>query len=197
MINHKEYLDFLFKTGLTQAQFLLIYLVYKKDQKAIEKYKIRFPSDDGTMVGKSLTQQLIDEDWLYVTEGRTLVASNKFRKLFLAEADNAYLKELIEIYPAFYDKDGINIPLVTIDLYKYTEKYFKAILESFKEHNTVLKDLKWGVKHNYIRFGINKFIDAEMWTSLRKLRLKWEKHKEGSSEEEEGEVDLDMFDEDF
>ena len=185
MINHTDYLDFLFTTGLSQSQFLLLYLIYKKDQDNINRYKERFPTEDGTMIGKYLTQQLIDEGWMILDSKKNLKLTYKFRQYFVIK--ETALNELLDIYPPFVDKEGVNIPLVTVDKYQYSLKYNRRILKSVKEHDEVLKDLQYGIDKGYIRFGIAKFIDAEMWKPLRKLRLK----------EDTESVQLDVFDEDF
>lgn len=185
MINHTDYLDFLFTTGLSQPQFLLLYLIYKKDQDSINRYKERFPTGDGTMIGKYYTKQLIEEGWLTVTTDKTLKVTHKFRKYFVI--NETALNELLDIYPPFIDKEGVNIPLVTVDKYQYSLKYNRRIMKSVREHDEVVKDLQFGIDKGYIRFGIVKFIDSEMWIPLRKLRL---------GEDAES-VKMDAFDEDF
>jgi hypothetical protein len=169
MILHKFYLQFLFKTGLTQSQFLLLHLIYNKDQKYIDMYKERFPTDDGTMIGKVPTQQLLNEGWLTVNKDRILQVTDKFKEYYVI--DEIALEELIQIYPPFYDKGGVKIPLVTVSKHEYSLKYGRKIYNSYQEHKEVMKDLQFAVNNNLINFGIAKFIDSDMWIKLRPMRL--------------------------
>lgn len=181
MIAHTFYLDFLFKTGLTQSQFLLLHLLYKKDMKYIEMFKERFPTDDKTMIGKILTDDLIKHGWIKVSKTGDLTVTDKFRKLYVT--DEIALNELINVYPAFFEKDGVKIPLVTVNKFQYALKYGRKIYNSIDEHNEVLKDLEFAESKGLINFGIAKFIDAEFWTKLRPMRL--------------GEESIKLFDEDL
>lgn len=185
MILHREYLEFLFKTGLTQSQFLLLYLLYKNDQDSINKFKERFPTEDGSMIGKILTKDLIDNGWVKVGYKGKLSVTLKFRNHFVYEEEA--LEQLLDLYPPFIDKgDGIKIPLTTVDRYQYSLIYNRVIHYSAKEHIEILKDLKFAIDNGYIRFGIAKFIDGQLWKPLRKLRL-----------EDNEPINLDIFDEDF
>ena len=185
MILHKEYLNFLFKTGLTQSQFLLLLLIYKDDQTYINKYKERFPTDDGTMIGKVMIESLIRDNWLKLGYKNKLQVTNKFKDNFIYEEEA--LQQVLDLYPPFIDKgDGIHIPLITVDRYQYSLIYNRRVHYSAAEHLEILKDLKFGIDNGYIRFGIAKFIDGEMWKPLRKLRLNTVDS-----------INIDMFDEDF
>lgn len=190
MINTNEYITFLLSTGLTQKDFLLLFLIYKKEQKNIDKYKARFPNADHTMIGMESTMKLIDEDWLEVNNKRELVVTNKFTKHFVKARDEALLEELLDEYPPFYSKGEMQIPLVTVDIFQYSLKYNRKIKESILEHKEILKDLDYAKRIGLIRFGVAKFIDANMWKPIRKLRL-----KETNVSDEN--FDFDQFDEDF
>ncbi len=169
MISHKHYLDFLFKTGLTQAEFIFIFLVYKKDTNYINRYKERFPTEDGTMIGKYNTNRLIEDGWIK-QEGDEYVAADKFRRLFISDSNG--FDELVEYYPKYYETDkGVKMPLVLADKFQYSLKYGGMINNSIAEHNEIIKDIEYGAEHNLINFKIEKFIDSQFWNVLREKRL--------------------------
>jgi len=190
MIKTNEYINFLLRTGLTQQQFLLLFLIYKEEQENINKYKERFPNKDTTMIGREATMELLDEGWLKLSKKETLIVTDKFTKYFINSGREYLLNELLREYPAFIDKNGVNIPLVTVEKHTYALKYNRRINNSLSVHKEILKDLKYGVNAGLIRFGIAKFIDSEMWVHLRKLRLQ-------NPEEDPIDINTDMFDEDF
>jgi len=191
MIKTNEYISFLLRTGLTQQQFLLLFLIYKKEQDNIEKYKARFPTKDLTMIGREATMELIEAEWLKLSPTNMLVVTDKFKHHFTKVSDEFLLNELLEIYPPFVDNNGINIPLVTVDKHEYALKYNRRIAYSITAHNEILKDLKYGIKTGLIRFGVAKFIDSEMWVYLKKLREK------SGDDLTDVDIDMGMFDEDF
>lgn len=168
MIAHRPYIDFLMETGLTQAEFLFLFLIYKEDKKGIAMYKDRFPTEDGTMIGKLAIKQLKKEGWIDVDSKNQIEVTDKF--LIHLVKDELALEELIEIFPPFYFNGKTNIPLVTVDKHIYSLKYGRKINYSFKEHQEVIKDLQYGINNNLITFGLAKFIDSDYWKSIRKLR---------------------------
>ena len=189
MIYTNEYITFLLKTGLTQQQFLLLFLIYKKEQNNIDKYKARFPNADHTMIGREETMYLLETEWLALSKTNILIVTEKFTKHFVSDSQEWCLNELLELYPPFIDKGGVNIPLVTVDKHVYSLKYNRRINYSVHVHQQIVEDLKYGILKGYIKFGISKFIDSEMWVPLRKLRL---------NEANISDVDLDFdFEEDF
>ena len=169
MINQRVYVPFLMDTGLTQAQFLLLYLIYKEDKFMIEKYKARFPTEDGSMIGKYQTDSLFNEGWLEKDVTGRVFVTDKFKAHFIV--DGEALRELLEHYPAFMEIRGANVPLLAIDTDRMEGVYGRKIYFSFLEHQEVLEDLHYGIENNYIRFGIQKFIEGELWIPLRRLRL--------------------------
>ncbi len=168
MIQGRPYVDFLISTGLSPTQFLLCYLVYKGYKDEIRLYKEAYPTEDGTMIGAILTDDLYNKGWIR-RDGNYIEVTEKFKKHFVK---NYYaLRELMDAYPAFMEIKGANVPLLTIDTDRYELIYGRKICHSYAEHQEVLKDVEWGVKHKYIRFGIEKFIEGELWLPIRKLRL--------------------------
>lgn len=172
MILHKQYLHFLFKTGLTQAEFLLLYLIHKKDQEYIDLYKERFPTGDGTMIGDYNTKRLLKQGWIIEKE-KNLEVTEKFKKyLFDDSVSDLNYSELLDYYPKFFEnKEGTKLPLVLADKFVYNSKYSQKVCYNAAEHNEVLKDLQYGIDNNLINFGIAKFIDSNYWEILRPMRL--------------------------
>src|SRR5690554_6188664 len=78
--------------------------------------------------------------------------------------------ELFDLYPyeivngdlRFFAKDA------SADV--IAPSYMKAINKSQKEHNAVIDDLKWAIKHNKLQCGIKKFVDTRFWLYIRDLR---------------------------
>tara|TARA_R110000772_G_C13310328_1_gene440514 strand:- start:43185 stop:43661 length:477 start_codon:yes stop_codon:yes gene_type:complete len=157
-----------------------------KDQESIDKYKDRFPTEDGTVIGKYLQDDLLKNDWVRVNDvTKRMTVTDKFRAYFIKDEDA--LNELIDIYPPFVTKGEVRYPLVTVDKFQYGMIYGRRIFNSIDEHNEVLLDLAFGVENNYITFGIGKFIDGEIWKVLRKIRLG----------DPDALLQLDLYDEDF
>lgn len=188
MIIHRQYLNFLYKTRLTQSQFLLLHLLYKEDFQAIQEYKNNFPSEDNYMIGEYLTKDLIKKGWIKEKENGKLYITEEFRMLYVNKFKA--IDELVEAYPAFIEKEGgLKIPLVTIDKNRYASIYEGCIKFSQGEHEEVLKDLKYAKEKGLLTFGLSKFIDSEYWLTVRNLRKK---------EKEEGNIDEEgIFQNDF
>jgi hypothetical protein len=47
----ERYINFITTNKLTQAEFLFLYLIRRKNHEAMVKYKEAFPSEDGSMIG--------------------------------------------------------------------------------------------------------------------------------------------------
>lgn len=167
MISGRQYIEFLISTGLGQSQFLLCYLIYKGYKDEIKMFKEAYPTEDGTMIGTFLTDDLYKKGWIR-KDGDYIEVTDKFKEHFVKKY--YALRELLDAYPPFVEIKGAKIPLIAIDTDRFELIYARKINESYAEHQEVLKDLEWGVKHGYIRFGIEKFIEGEIWLVLRKLR---------------------------
>lgn len=172
MILHKKYIDFIIEHDLTQSQFLFMLLLYKKDKKYIVKYKEKFASEDDTMIGKYLTNDLIKRGFIELKGKKQdrYDVTDIFKAIFVVGV--TALEEILNIYPPFIEnKEGVKIPLVTVDKFVYSLRYNVAINYSYKEHKEVLKDLKYATENDLVRFGVEKFIDSEYWKVFRKLRF--------------------------
>ena len=172
--NVERYVEFITKNKLTQAQFLLLYLIYRKKYECIKIYKERCPTEDGSMIGKAPLQDLIDRKFICpVNEEQkadSYVLTDKFLLLFIKdiyEASNQFWDK----YPGFISINGVPTPLTNMDKYKFALIYGERIDHSVDEHLEVLKDLDFGVKNNLIRSSIENFVRSENWLKLRQIRL--------------------------
>lgn len=170
-----KYIDFLVKNYLTQDQFLMLYLIRTKDHENIKKFKQAFPKLDKSMIGEEYKQDLIDRGFVQKTGDNdsidSYVITEKFNKLFLKNYIEA-ADEFWAIYPSYGTINGTPIPLKNMDKYQFANAYVARINNSVEEHLEVLEDLKFGIKNNLIKCGIEKFVVAEMWSQIRQIRLK-------------------------
>lgn len=176
MLLEERYIDFICEHKLTQGQFLLLYLMYKKRGDLIVKYKKHHPTDnvaeDKSMIGEYWVNDLIKREYIVteVIDGKnTYQLANKFRKAFCNPLDIA--DELVSAYPSTMEIDGKIIPLTAIDTVIVAQTYGKAIMESQEEHLEVLKDIEYGKENNLLSMGLKTFINSKYWLALRKKRL--------------------------
>jgi len=59
MINTESYMNVLEKFKISQAQFLMLYCIHFKKWDIIKRYKILFPSTDGSMIGEVQKDNLV------------------------------------------------------------------------------------------------------------------------------------------
>ena len=170
MVLLDEYVDFLTEHDLTQDQLLFLMLLHFNRIDLIRKYKKSFPNEEGTMISKYLINKLEEKEFIRREEGNLFIG-DKFLNLFVNERQAT--DEVYDAYPVFILSDkGVNIPLKTMDKEIFKKIYIGKIQGSVKEHNEVLKDIAYGVGHDLLKMGINKFLVAEHWKSLRELRKK-------------------------
>lgn len=168
MLLEERYVNFICEHKVTQGQFLLLYLAYKKRMDLILKYKQTYPADDGTMIGKRWIDDLVDRGWLIKLEDNYQV-STKFKEIFCNKID--VTEELYSIYPSTTEINGTIVPLTAIDSVQIANLYSEAILDSIKEHEEVIKDIKFGIANNMINLSILKFVQSKYWLAIRKKRV--------------------------
>ncbi len=177
MIDTNRYIPFIIKHKLTQPQFLLLYLLYKKEIHHINAYKKAFPTPDGSMIGDIPLKQLIDEGYLAriknhgnekVLSGE-LILTDKFTYIFVDSFQAG--EELIEAYPAFMVKQGNKMPLKFGDAGNIRKIYAIAISHSKEEHREVLKDVEYAKENGLIMGKLENFILSKAWNDVRKIRL--------------------------
>jgi len=168
MLLEERYVNFICENKITQGQFLLLYLAYKKRMDLILKYKQTFPADDGTMIGKYLMDDLINRGWLEKV-GENLQVSPAFKTIFCDKVTVA--EELFAIYPSTTEISGTIVPLTAVDLIQIANLYDDAIMNSIIEHEEVLKDIKYANENNMLNLSILKFVQSKYWLAIRKKRI--------------------------
>lgn len=168
MILEERYIEFITKHNLTQSQFLLLHLMYKKKFELIKRYRECYPTDNGSMLGKNLTNDLITRGFLIKVD-----SSYKLGDIFLDIYIDEFTagNEIWELYPKFIIINGTNIPLTTMDKNLFRKIYIDKILYNREEHLEVVKDIEYGNKNELINLGIDKFINSEFWKVLREKRI--------------------------
>lgn len=170
----ERYVEFITKNKLTQAQFLMLYLMYRKKYECIKIYKERVPTEDGTMIGAGAKQDLIDRGFLEKVDdlgkADSYQITDKFLKLFVKDLHEA-ANQFWDKYPGFINIQGTPVPLTNMDKYRFTNIYGERIDHSVDEHLEVMKDLEFGVNNNLIRSSIENFVKSEGWIKLRQIRL--------------------------
>ena len=173
MIDTNRYVPFIIKHKLTQAQFLLLYLLYKDEIHHIRDYKKAFPTLDGSMIGGIPLQQLIDEGYIKSigkgVNSDELQLTEKFTYIFVDEFEAG--EQLIDLYPAFIVKDGKRYPLKLTDRNVLRKAYGKAINNNKEEHKEIIKDVNYAIENNLINGKLENFILSLAWRDIRKERL--------------------------
>ncbi len=174
-VNVQRYVDFLAKHSLSQQQFLLLYLIKFKKQSIMQEYMHAFPTGDGSMIGISARQDLIDRGFLKHDEAKGLGVSSyettdKFNDLYINDTWEA-ADEFWKMYPGFVRISGRDVPLTNVDRYQFQLLYGERIGYSVDEHKEILKDLKYGLTKGLVRQNIEKFVRSQMWQKIREVRL--------------------------
>lgn len=177
MIDTNRYVPFIIKHKLTQPQFLLLYLLYKKEIHHIDAYKKAFPTPDGSMIGGIPLKQLIDEGYLARIKNHgnekiistELILTDKFTYIFVDSFEAG--EELVAAYPAFMTKGGNRMPLKFGDINQLRKLYAGAINNSKEEHKEVLLDVEYAKENNLIMGKLENFILSKAWLDVRKIRL--------------------------
>lgn len=168
MIAVDEYINFIVDNKLNEKQFLVLVLLREQRRDLIAKYKQAFPTEDGTMIGVKLINDLVAKGFL-VLKDKQFNLSDKFLDLYITP--EVAVDEFYDKYPSFLTNDkGVSIPLNSMDRSIFKEIYIPKIMGSVKEHNEVIKDIQYGIDADLIKVGISKFLTSEGWKSLRKLR---------------------------
>lgn len=169
MILEESYVTFIVRNDLTQAQFLLLYLLYKNKPKLIELYKLKYPTMDGTMIGQKETNDLFDKGFLKKNIKGQTVVTKKFLEAFIDKF--AASDEILALYPKYHDTGIVNIPLTAMDRQVLANLYESAINGSIEEHYEVLKDIQYAKDNKLIVIGLDKFIKSHWWKVIRPKRL--------------------------
>lgn len=172
MINVDSYVPFIIKHKLTQQQFLLLYLLYTERVDLIKKYKASFPTDDGTMLGKYFTDDLIKRKFLNKSISGNVMSitlTDKFTKLF--ENVDSMCEQILSAYPAFtMSSGGTKMPLTLVDIDELKMIYLNVVGIDPVEYKEILSDIEYGKKHSLINYRIDKFFKSLFYKKIRELR---------------------------
>lgn len=145
----------------------------------IEKYRRAFPSPDGTLIGKEMTEDLIKRKFLVKKSGLEAVeagikvtdydVSGRFTEAFIDEHQAG--NEVWDSYPTFLESSGKRFPLTAMDKNVFRSLYWNSINGSRKEHLEILEDLVYAKEKGLIRMKIENFVRSEGWEGIRKERL--------------------------
>lgn len=173
MIEIERYIKFITKHNITQSQFLFLYLLQRKRYDLMKDYKAAFPSDDGTVIGKHLRDELLERGFIIKLDENENAASYQigqaFKVLFIDKFEAA--TELKDLYPAFAVSDNKRFPLTLVDVYEIAPLYGERIGYELVEHEEIKKDLIYGIEQGLVKCKLDKFVRSEFWIPLRKLRL--------------------------
>lgn len=169
MILIDQYINFIIANQITPTQYLLLHLLKESRLDLIKRYKEGFPTEDGTMIPKEEIKELVDKGFI-IKDGKKFMLAIKVHDLFVTP--EKAVDEIYDIYPAFLESDkGVSIPMNSMDKEVFKNIYIPKIMGNVKEHQEVLKDIEYGLEHNLLRMGINKFLTSEQWKGIRKLRV--------------------------
>lgn len=174
LTNVDEYVSFLEKEKMTQAQYLFLLLIYKKRVDLIKRYKKCFPiENDNSMIGKYAIKDLINKGFIKIvinnSKKKEIILTKKFLNIFINK--HIATEEIYNIYPISMFNKGIEIPLVSFDRNIFANLYEDAIEGSINEHLEVLKDIEYGKENNKLHIGLEKFVKSQYWKVLRKERI--------------------------
>jgi hypothetical protein len=175
MLLEDSYVEFLIEHDLTQGQYLLLHLIHKKRSDLIKKYKEKFPSDDGTMIGMYFIKDLVVKGFLIEDKINGFVLTKKFLEIFINK--HTACDEIYDIYPTYTNLNGVNIPLTSMDRNVFANLYDKAIQSSILEHLEIVEDIKFGIEQNLLNLGLDKFVKSQYWLAIRKKRLEQDGNK--------------------
>ena len=179
-----RYIEFLYKNKLTQSQFLFLYCLYKE----------MFPTPDNTIIGKEIFNDLIRKGFIIQLKKGTTVndfkITDKFIKNFINK--NEAVKELFDLYPAFYESGGIKYPLTLVDEEVLATTYYEKIGGDLQEHFEILKDISYGIDNGLIKGKIEIFIKSKQWINIRKLREADIKQEEKNNNGESGKFESEF-----
>jgi len=168
MIIAKHYVKFLIDNNLTQGQYLLLTLLFEKEFALLKEFKIKFPCVEGSMIPKKQIDDLVTRAFL-IKSPQGYKIGDKFKAVFVTGSKAT--EQIFALYPNFMlSEKNVDIPLTSMDMHLFEKLYVPKINGSIKEHEEVLKDLQYGIDHNLIKIGINKFVTSSYWLVFRDLR---------------------------
>lgn len=168
MILVDRFIPFLIEAKITERQFLLLYLVYLKRNDLISLYKEKY-LEGMKAIPKKEMEDLRVKGFLVFNTRNEYIISDKFHNMFIDKFSST--DEIFEVYPAFMNHQGVDIPLKAMDRNVFANMYIQAIQANAEEHREVLKDIEFGKDQKLLNFGIEKFVSSRFWLVLREKRL--------------------------
>lgn len=164
-----KYVDFLTINKLSEHQFLILWLVYTKDQENIKKLK-NCRGFDIHAIEYLITHKWLDDFGLVKDNQHTFniydfIVTDKFTKVVVIDEDDAY-EELVAVYPKWMTIQGIKRPAANGDPYKLAKEYFKYYKGNRIAHNRVIDITERYFKNNPVVEGIEKYILNRRWNLL-------------------------------
>jgi hypothetical protein len=167
MIIEDKYVNALIKHKLTQAQLLMLILIYKKRYDLVVSYKENYDIENAVL-NSYFTNDLIDRGFL-IEKNKSFKVGKEFYKI-LIENTSLIVDELFDVYPDFVSINGNNIPLKAVSRRIVQDIYLELICFSVEEHIEIIEDIKYGVEQNIINIKIDKFIESKTYLTIRKNR---------------------------
>jgi hypothetical protein len=93
----------------------------------------------------------------------------KFKSKFMLKV-TPLSSELFEEYPPCFKNDGVIYNARTASAQEIAPAYMRAIAKSTDEHEKILDDLRWAVKNNVLKIGLDKFVKSRYWEVIRDMR---------------------------
>ncbi len=167
MFNPDKYINMIIATGLTERQFLGLYLIFIKRKDLAQKYS-KEVLGGMKIIPDEEKQGLERRGWLSKNH-TSYELSKKFMELFIDK--HIATEQIFDIYPTFLYNQGLQIPLTAMDRNIFANLYIDYIYGSYEEHLEVIKDIEYGKAEGLLNMGIEKFLKAKIWLAIRKQRL--------------------------
>lgn len=167
MFNPDKYIDTLIATGLTERQFLGLYLIYARRKDLALKYSKEVLG--GMKIIPDEEKQKLERDGWLVKLGTGYHISKKFTDIFVDK--HIATDQIFDTYPTFFYHQGVQIPLTAMDRNIFANLYIDYIYGSLEEHEEVLKDIVYGKAEGLLNMGIEKFLKGKVWLAIRKQRV--------------------------
>ncbi len=169
MINIIQYVSFLMKHQISASQFLLMYLLYKKEIALIHQYIKIFRKGKIGFMDKIDYDDLIAKGFIKEVEGQKgkIILTDKFKSIFIDVREA--VEEIYDLYPAIIiSAKGVKYPLTLYNREEFIKLYTK-ILET-DIHDEIVKDLEYAVKNDLIFGKIDTFFTSKFYLGIRKIR---------------------------
>lgn len=166
MFNADKYISTLITLGITERQFLGLYLIYTKRLDLAEKYSRE--ALNGMKIIPPIEMKELEDKGYLVKMPNGYVLSKKFKELFVDK--HIATEDIFRIYPTYLYHQGVQIPLTGMDRNVFANLYIDFIHGSLDEHNEVMKDIKYAVEKGMLNMGIEKFVKSQHWKALREHR---------------------------